>query len=125
MSAISQRVLQLIDLLEVKRKPFADRIGITVQTISGWIHRDSDPNFETIQAILTAYPGINARWLILGEGKPLLQSNEAYVSEPVETYQTAIDREQFNLFMIVESLADLKVRVKALEKRLNRVEKKE
>jgi len=125
MSPISQRVLQLIDLLEVKRKPFADRVGITVQTISGWIHRDSDPNFETVQAILTAYPGINARWLILGEGKPLLQSNEAMVSEPIQPYQTTIDKERFNLYTMVEMIEDLKVRVKALEKRLNRVEKKE
>lgn len=114
MSSISQRVLQLIDLLEVKRKAFSDRVGITPQTISGWIHRESGPNFETIQAILTAYPSINARWLILGEGKPLLKSNEAVVEES----PAVLNKEEYNLYDLFETMADLKVRVRALEKKL-------
>jgi len=124
MSSISQRVLQLIDILEVKRKPFADKIGITTQTISGWIHRQSGPNFETIQAILTAYPRINARWLITGDGKPLLQNNEAMVAEPEAPYYK-LDKDRYNLYHLFETIDDLSAMVKALEKRLSRVEKRE
>lgn len=125
MSSISQRVLQLIDILEVKRKPFADKIGITPQTISGWIHRQSGPNFETIQAILNAYPSVDARWLITGEGKPLLQTIETSVSEPMIPYYRQFDKDRFNLYDLFETVADLSARIKALEKRLSRVEKKE
>lgn len=117
MSEISQRVLQLIDILELKRKTFADRLGITVQTISSWIHRDTDPSFETIQAILSAYPNISARWLILGEGKPLLMNNETIVAEQPAVYRTR-DKEKYNIIDLFETIDDLKVRVRALEKKL-------
>ena len=75
---IHQRLNFLIDQLEggVQRR-FALRIGVASGAIGDILgQRKSKPGFEFIGKILTAYPQLRARWLLLGEGE-MLKSTEA------------------------------------------------
>lgn len=50
---------------------FSVKIGYGAPTTHKILTKQNNPGFEYLQAILKAYPKVNARWLITGEGKML------------------------------------------------------
>lgn len=48
---------------------FADRIGVQRSSVSHVVSGRNKPGFDFISKILVAFPGINAKWLITGEGE--------------------------------------------------------
>ena len=56
---------------------FADRIGVQRSSVSHVISGRNKPGFDFISKILTAFPGLNANWLITGSG-------QMYGEEPAE-----------------------------------------
>lgn len=65
---MKQRIRFLIQQ-EKSQKVFAEKISLNDRTLSSYLNRDdSDLKVGTIESILKAYPNLNARWLISGEG---------------------------------------------------------
>ena len=48
---------------------FADRIGVQRSSVSHVVSGRNKPGFDFISKILKAFPGVNASWLITGEGE--------------------------------------------------------
>jgi hypothetical protein len=70
----SERLLMLIQHFTGGRKSkFAEMIGISPSTISLWISRDT---YDSEQ-IYSKCPGVNAAWLLTGEGEMLLSEQSA------------------------------------------------
>lgn len=69
---VSERINLLMHELCGKPSEFAKATGLTPQNVydltSG---RKGAPSFISIKKILTAYPQVNERWLLLGEGEML------------------------------------------------------
>ncbi|MBN2140858.1 MAG: helix-turn-helix domain-containing protein [Desulfovibrionaceae bacterium] len=62
-----KRIRTVIETLKISDKEFAEQGGITRQTLSGYLNTDREPSRSTLAKWIRAY-GINANWLLLGEG---------------------------------------------------------
>jgi len=65
---MKDRLLQLLDLEQITPSKFADIIGVQRSSVSHVISGRNKPSFDFLQKTLTAFPGLNAAWLMLGEG---------------------------------------------------------
>ena len=65
---MKERLIQLLDLEQLTPSKFADIIGVQRSSVSHVISGRNKPSFDFIQKTLTAFPGLNAEWLILGKG---------------------------------------------------------
>lgn len=65
--SIADRI-KLLCQKEGSQKNFAEKIGAQRQTINRIISKGTGIRSDTITAIAIAYPNLNLRWLILGEG---------------------------------------------------------
>jgi transcriptional regulator with XRE-family HTH domain len=66
--AMKERLIQLLDLEQLSPSKFADLIGVQRSSISHVISGRNKPSFDFLQKTLKAFPGLNASWLMLGEG---------------------------------------------------------
>jgi len=73
MSNIGSRIEELIRILRITQKDFAEKINASPQTISNW--KKSDPDFQKVKSIIETFPEINARWFITGEGEPFIEKD--------------------------------------------------
>jgi len=65
---MKERLIQLLDLEQLTPSKFADIIGVQRSSISHVISGRNKPSYDFLQKTLKAFPGLNASWLILGEG---------------------------------------------------------
>ncbi len=65
---MKERLIQLLDLEQLTPSKFADIIGVQRSSVSHVISGRNNPSFDFIQKTLTAFPGLNAEWLIVGQG---------------------------------------------------------
>jgi len=65
---MKERLLQIIDLEQLTPSKFADIIGVQRSSVSHIISGRNKPSFDFLQKTLKAFPGLNADWLIMGEG---------------------------------------------------------
>ena len=65
---MKERLVQLLDLEQLSPSKFADIIGVQRSSVSHVISERNKPSFDFIQKTLKAFPGLNADWLILGQG---------------------------------------------------------
>ncbi len=65
---MKERLIQLLDLEQLTPSKFADIIGVQRSSVSHVISERNNPSFDFIQKTLTAFPGLNAEWLIVGQG---------------------------------------------------------
>lgn len=69
---ISARIAQLVQIKTANNQTnFAESTNISKGQISNIIARKHSPGFGSLTKILKAYPDVNARWLLMGEGGPL------------------------------------------------------
>lgn len=74
---MKERLIQLLDLEQLTPSKFADIIGVQRSSVSHVISGRNNPSFDFIQKTLRAFPGLNAEWLILGEGSMYEQMGRA------------------------------------------------
>lgn len=68
---------ELMDSLQINAAQFAEEIGVQRSSISHFLSGRNNPSLDVIRKILTAYPKVNADWLIFGEGEMFKQSASA------------------------------------------------
>lgn len=69
MSAEGERISDIITRFCESKADFARKLGERPQTVSNWVSRGAGKN--VLNKILTAFPEINANWLLTGEGSML------------------------------------------------------
>lgn len=52
------------------RRAMGRKIDLSGQAVSAWARGDTRPSGAGLAALMDAYPEINARWLLTGEGPP-------------------------------------------------------
>jgi len=65
---MKERLIQLLDLEQLSPSKFADIIGVQRSSISHVLSGRNKPSFDFLQKTLKAFPGLNASWLMTGEG---------------------------------------------------------
>ena len=71
----AERLIALIDELQVSDRAFSESIGKSVSYINTLKKENSSPSLTVLTSILDAYPQVNLYWLVLGVGSMYL-SNE-------------------------------------------------
>lgn len=74
---IKGRIRQIAEVEALSVPEFCVRIGIPVTELMNLLFGNADPTIWTVRKILIAFPYINAKWLLLGEGdmKPQKRNN--------------------------------------------------
>jgi len=70
LGSINERIKELIEILKIKKKDFAERIGATTGNISNWLN-GKGISTASINRICKEF-NVNPDWLINGEGKIFL-----------------------------------------------------
>jgi transcriptional regulator with XRE-family HTH domain len=66
-----QRIRWILEEFEGgSRRALGRRIDLSGQAVSAWARGDTRPSGPGLAALLEAYPELNARWLLTGEGPP-------------------------------------------------------
>jgi transcriptional regulator with XRE-family HTH domain len=93
---VNQRIIKIYENLQITQYRFAKDTGISTATLNNIVTEiEGKPSFSTIQKILTTYKDLNARWLMMGEGKMWIESKEksGIVNEPPPQYESNKIRE--------------------------------
>ena len=77
-----ERLKILAKKLGLKKHNIYKDMGTSSARVSNVFNSVNNPSYEFLQSFLSAYPNVNANWLLTGEGEMLLYHNE--VREPDE-----------------------------------------
>jgi transcriptional regulator with XRE-family HTH domain len=66
---MKERILALLKDKQISATKLADIIDVQRSSISHILSGRNKPSFDFIEKILTAYPDLNAQWLITGKGE--------------------------------------------------------
>lgn len=104
-----------VTFCENKTRLFAQKTGINEQMLANYCSGLRTPGKKTLEKILTAFPMINAEWLLLGKGEMLSKQpteswfDKRYMNEPVAVpigMYEAVIRENERLRMENERLRE-------------------
>lgn len=70
---IHKRIGKLPHLLDIKNiNQLAESVKITPQSLGNIANGKTKPSFNLLESLCLTYPDLNARWLLTGEGEPLM-----------------------------------------------------
>ena len=90
---MKERLLQLLDLEQISPSKFADIIGVQRSSISHVISGRNKPSFDFLHKTLKAFPGLNAAWLMLGEGTMYEQMGRKIPGNLFDTPQPQLEEQ--------------------------------
>ena len=73
----AERLKILARKLGLKQHNIYKDMGTSSARVSNVFNSVNNPSYEFLQSFLSAYPNVNANWLLTGEGELLLYENEA------------------------------------------------
>lgn len=66
---MKDRILKFLESEHISPAEFADKIGVQRSSMSHILNGRNYPSAAFIQKMLQAYPTVNSRWLLIGDGK--------------------------------------------------------
>ena len=79
---ISDRILELIELLNLTSSEFADAIQVQRSSISHITSGRNKPSLDFIEKLHHKYPDLQTEWLLFGKGFPFHQSSKKESPSP-------------------------------------------
>ena len=97
------------------QKAFAERIGVTRNTISKYEYEGKNPEGPVV-ALLCREFGVSKTWLLSGEGEMLLPTQDRLIAEMAEKYHLdALDIAIVRLYLRLDADGRAKLRQAAVE----------
>lgn len=81
---MKDRILNFLESEHISPAEFADKIGVQRSSMSHILNGRNQPSAAFIQKMLHAFPSVNPRWLLIGEGEMNL-ANSKLVSHSTVT----------------------------------------
>ena len=78
---MKDRILNFLESEHISPAEFADKIGVQRSSMSHILNGRNQPSAAFIQKMLHAFPLVNSRWLLIGEGK--MNINQELVKNPL------------------------------------------
>lgn len=91
-SSPGSRLRYLRELLGFKgqQQDFADKVGLTQQSVSNMERDKTEPAAKSLNKIYAAFPQINLGWLVSGAGEPLDTMRDGRALTPVGMHPTIL-----------------------------------
>ena len=71
---LGDRLKILMKELDINQAQVADMTNVTRQNISNIINGKGNPSIEWVRKLVIAYPNINTKWFVTGEGEMLIDA---------------------------------------------------
>ena len=84
-----ERLIKIMNSLELNSKQFSEELGVSAGTISNILGGRNKPSLEVMQNVANHYPFINPTWLFVGFG-------EMYIDGYIPNYSSNIERDLFS-----------------------------
>ncbi|MGC9375930.1 MAG: helix-turn-helix domain-containing protein [Bacteroidales bacterium] len=75
---MKERILALLKDKQISATKLAEMIDVQRSSISHILSGRNKPSFDFIEKILTAYPDLNAQWLITGKGEMYIHQKSLF-----------------------------------------------
>lgn len=89
---MKDRIQQLIDIKGISGGELADKLGVQRSNVSHVLNGRNKPGAVFLEKLLQAFPELNARWLLTGEGN-ILNTSDSTSNAKTATVQEK-DRQQ-------------------------------
>lgn len=103
---MNSRIKLILNYKGITATEFAHAIGVQPSNVSHVLNGRNNPSLVFIEKILSFYPEINTRWLILGEGT-MLGTEEKKSPMPVDLFSDILSAPDEN----VEEIEDYKCNI--------------
>lgn len=113
-SELNKRMVMLFDKLGYRKSEYAEKLNVGPAVISHIYSFRNKPGVELIQSLLAAFPEINERWLLLGEGEMLKTDNQAITSMFKEKLNNLSNKMALNKSILSELADELSMLKKLL-----------
>jgi|GEM_PF-585623 len=122
-TTVNKNIRKIWESSNLSQQKFAEVTEIGYRTLQSLINSKTKVNALQIRNILLAFPNVNARWLILGEGQMKNITGES-IEEDTKSYEEeGISFQSTNIKEIIrmkdETIAELKEEVKFLRSLIN------
>lgn len=77
---MKERIEQFLLSEKISPAEFADKIGVQRSSMSHILNGRNFPSASFIQKMLSAYPDLNARWLLIGQGNIYLTGGRSAIT---------------------------------------------
>lgn len=74
---LSERLNKVMKELDLSQVQIADKTDVTRQNISNIINKKSNPSVEWVRKLVLAFPVIDCKWFVTGEGEMLIDSSKS------------------------------------------------
>lgn len=81
MEGIADRLIKFINYLGINNSTLADEIDVQRSGISHILSGRNKPSLEFLQKLFSKYPTLNSKWLIMGQGNMLSESD--FISQDI------------------------------------------
>ncbi|MDR2968294.1 MAG: XRE family transcriptional regulator [Tannerellaceae bacterium] len=68
-TTVNERIKEIIRLLKVSDRRFAEMIGVPQTTVSNLFNRRTEPSYKILNAIINRFEFIDPEWLLTGYGQ--------------------------------------------------------
>lgn len=72
---VLERIRLLINSKCKSQKEFCKKVGLNEKTLSSMFTRNSNPKYETLFLIISAFEDVSANWILTGKGEMLLKKD--------------------------------------------------
>jgi len=79
---MKDRILKILEAEKMTAAEFADKLNVQRSSVSHILNGRNNPGYSFIQKILEAFPSLNTRWLLTGDG--LMYEGSSKLSENKE-----------------------------------------
>ena len=84
---IGKRIKQCCEVLNLKQLEFAEQCKIPQSSLSRVINGKNMPEIDVLQKIAGAFPELNIRWILLGEGDIKISNLEIFENKNNEMHE--------------------------------------
>ncbi len=81
---MNERIRQLMEYDGLTAVQFSKKVNINTSAISHLLNGRNNPSFENIQKIIAAYPNLNVKWFMTGQGDIFTESESSDWKESSE-----------------------------------------
>ena len=83
---MNERIKRFMDYKGLSSSELADAISVQRSNITHVLHGRNNPGFQFITKMLEAFPDINAKWLLTGEGEMIIKEEITNEKQQVDLF---------------------------------------